>query len=370
MGAKANARPRYAAATPADRQELNNLIEQKKAFEEQARSIENANRAYVGLFEQPGPTHRLNRGEALAPREVVAPGAIAALLPALDLPLDVPERQRRIALANWIANPANPLTARVIVNRLWHHHFGRGLVSTPSDFGHMGSLPTHPELLDFLAARLIQNGWKLKSIHRLIVLSATYRQASESDSAAREVDADDALLWRFPPRRLEAEAIRDSILAVSGKLDLAMGGPGFDLFEPNANYVRVYEPKETFTPVEFRRMIYAKKPRMHPDAVFAAFDCPDGAQTQPRRMVSTTPLQALNLLNSPFVLDQSAIFAERLKHEARDDMGRQVTYGFLLALGRGPTPAERNGAVELIQGHGLAAFCRALYNANEFVYVQ
>jgi len=262
------------------------------------------------------------------------------------------------------------------VNRIWQHHFGRGLVATPSDFGHMGALPTHPELLDWLASELMRpstgsgQAWRMKRVHRMIVLSAAYRQGSENDAAARGIDGDDSLLWRYPPQRLEAEALRDTVLAVSGKLDLTMGGRGFEFFKPNTNYVKVYEPKEAFGPAEFRRMIYAQRPRMQVDGVFGAFDCPDGGQTMPRRASSTTPLQALNLLNSGFMLQQSAFFAERLRREAGEDVGAQVRRGFEVAFGREGTEKEVEAAVVLAKEYGMAAFCRAVFNANEFLYVE
>jgi hypothetical protein len=361
--------PRYEARTPADRAELARLLAARNALNAEIARLDGMEKVYAGKFEQPGPTYRLYRGDAMSPREAVTPGGLAVLSPALDLPADAPERARRVALGRWLTDAGNPLTPRVIVNRLWHYHFGQGLVTTPSDFGHMGARPTHPELLDFLASELVRGGWRMKAIHRLIVTSAAYRQSSESDAEARALDGDASLLWRFPPRRLEAEALHDAILAVSGKLDLTMGGPGFDLFKPNANYVRVYEPKEDFGPGEFRRMVYAQKPRLQADGVFAAFDCPDAGQTQPRRAVSTTPLQALNLLNSHFVLGQAETLAERLRREAGEDAGAQVGLSFQLAFGREATATEREVAVKLVGEHGLAAFCRAIYNANEFLYV-
>jgi hypothetical protein len=177
-------------------------------------------------------------------------------------------------------------------------------------------------------------------------------------------------LWRYPPRRLEAEAIRDAVLAVSGKLDLTTGGPGFSVFKPNDNYVRVYEPKEQWGPAEFRRMVYAQKIRSQQDATFGAFDCPDGAQIAPKRPSSTTPLQALNLLNGSFVLQQARGFAERVTSDVGPEPAAQAERGFRLAFGRAPTDGERDAAVRLISEHGLTAFCRALLNANEFVYVR
>jgi hypothetical protein len=177
------------------------------------------------------------------------------------------------------------------------------------------------------------------------------------------------LLWRFPPRRLEAEPIRDSILAVSGKLDLRMGGPGFSVFEPNDNYVRVYTPKKAFGPPEFRRMIYMTKVRMQQDSTFGAFDCPDGGQIAPKRNSSTTPLQALNLLNSDFMLQQAEFFAERLKREQGEDVAKQVRRAFALAFEREPSEDELSVSTKFVQAEGLPLFCRALLNANEFVYV-
>jgi hypothetical protein len=283
--------------------------------------------------------------------------------------MGAPERERRLALARWLTDPANPLPARVLVNRLWHYYFGRGIVDTPSDFGRHGDRPTHPELLDWLAAEFVAHGGSLKHVHRLIVLSATYRQSSVATERGLAADAQTQWLWRYPPRRLEAEAIRDAMLAVSGALDRRMGGPGFDLFEPNGNYVKVYTPKRMFGPAEWRRMVYQSRPRMQPDDTFGAFDCPDAGQIAPRRNRSTTPLQALNLLNSPFVLQQAELFAERLQREAGDDPTAQVRRGFLLAFGRPPSEDERAAAVRLIGAHGLTVFCRALLNANEFVFV-
>jgi hypothetical protein len=215
----------------------------------------------------------------------------------------------------------------------------------------------------------MEHGWSLKHVHRRIVLSAAYRQSSRSDAEAAGKDAGSRLLWRFPPRRLEAEALRDAVLAVSGKLDRTVGGPGFDLFEPNGNYVKVYTPKKEFGPDTFRRMVYQSKPRMQLDDTFGAFDCPDAGQPTARRGSSTTPLQALNLLNSPFMLRQSEFFAARLEAERPDAAGR-VARAFALAFGRPPAPEEAAAAERLAARHGLPALCRALFNANEFVWVR
>jgi hypothetical protein len=356
---------------PSDqRQTASELVRRRSDLAKSIRDLSASRVVYAGRFEQPGPTYRLERGEAKQRGEVVTPGGLSCLPSPPNLAADAPEQQRRLALARWIVDPKNPLTARVIVNRLWQRHFGQGIAATPSDFGRMGAKPTHPELLDWLACELIDSGWRLKHVHRLIVLSATYRQAHREDASASQVDATNALLWRWPRGRLDAEAIRDAVLSVSGKLDLsAAGGPGFDVFEPNDNYVRVYAPKERFGPAEWRRMIYQFKPRLQQDGVFGAFDCPDAGQAAPRRFNSTTPLQALNLLNSRFVLDQSNYFAERVRREAGDTPASQARRAFLLALGREPTENELAPAIKLIEQHGLPALCRAFYNANEFLYV-
>jgi hypothetical protein len=183
------------------------------------------------------------------------------------------------------------------------------------------------------------------------------------------LDRQNRLLWRMPPRRLEAEAIRDAVLAVSGRLDRRMGGPGYRLWEKNTNYVVVFTPKAELGPEEFRRMIYQFKPRSQQDVTFGVFDCPDAALARPKRTASTTVLQALNLLNSRFSVAQAEHFAERLRREAGDDPARQAERAFRLAFGRPPSAAEKAAAVALIRDHGAAAFCRAVYNANEFLYV-
>ena len=326
-------------------------------------------KVYAGTFSQPGPTHLLVRGDPTRKGPEVPPATVAAIQPKLVLDASTPESQRRAALARWLADPANPLPARVMVNRVWHYHFGRGIVATPSDFGFNGAPPSHLELLDWLVSTFIAGGWRLKPIHRLIVTSAVYRQSSRLDLQAQDIDRDNRLLWRMTPRRLEAESLRDAILATSGRLDTRMGGPGYNIWEPNTNYVAVYKPRTELGPDAFRRMVYQFKPRSQPDPTFSAFDCPDAALVAPRRNVSTTALQALNLLNSRFVIQQATYFAQRLEAEAGPYPGRQVERGFRLAFGRGPSSSERIAAVALIASHGSAAFCRALYNANEFVYV-
>jgi hypothetical protein len=389
--------------------------EQLQRERDALQSVVNAT-VYAGVFRQPGATHRLYRGDPMQPREEMAPASLeifaahAGPAPASG----APEQQRRLHLAGWIASAENPLTARVIVNRLWHYHFGTGLAATPSDLGKMGAAPSHPELLDWLAGELVRSGWSLKHIQRLILTSWAYRQDSRSAElgarnaelgvrsaelgarnaepnpyaprselrtprspsaphsalrAPHSLDSDNRLLWRFPSRRLEAEAIRDQILAVSGALDLAMYGPGFTVFQPNDNYVRVYEPKERWGPAEWRRMVYMLKVRMENEAVFGAFDCPDAGQPAPRRTASTTPLQALNLLHSSFTLQQAGLFADRLQREAGEDPSAQIERAFLLAFGREPAYEESAAALSLVREHGLSELCRVLLNANEFLFI-
>lgn len=346
------------------------LLKERRAIEgELQASAQSAGTVYAGVFTTPPQMHRLGRGDPMQPKEVVTPGGIAAVIPLLDLGESASDRDRRTALADWITNPGNPLPARVIVNRLWHYHFGRGIVSTPGDFGHMGSRPTHPELLDWMASELLSNGWRLKTIQRLIVCSATYRQSSAPSTSGLAADFGSTLLWRFPPRRLEAEPIRDSILFVTGKLDLTMGGPGFDVFKPDSNYVRVWVPKNQFGPIEWRRMIYQFKPRLQQEPTFGVFDCPDGGQIAPRRSSSTTPLQSLNMMNSPFMMQQANFFADRLRKEAGDDAGDEVARAFRLAFGRNPSDSERAASIKFVHDQGLVLFCRTLLNANEFLHV-
>jgi hypothetical protein len=359
-------------------------LAERTQIESEIKSLSAQPTLYAGVFTAaPAATHRLHRGDPMQPREEIAAGGLRAVpvtfgdgnadgtrsVPATLAAALTDDQRRRLALARWIVDPAHPLTARVIVNRLWQHHFGTGLVATPSDLGAGGERPSHPELLDWLAAELVARDWDLRRIHRLIVTSATYRQASANRPEAMAIDAQSRLLWRYPPRRLEAESIRDSILAASGQLDFAMGGPGFLAFEPNDNYVRVYNPKQSFGPADFRRMIYMTRIRMQQDGTFGAFDCPDGGQIAPRRMQSTTPLQALNLLNSPFCTEQAERLAARVKSEAGDEVASQIRRAFQLAYQREPAAEEQSAGEAIVREHGLAILCRALLSSNEFLYV-
>ncbi len=325
--------------------------------------------SYVGTRVQPPPTRRLKRGDVKSPDEIVTPGALSAvadLSPDFGLAADAPEAQRRLKFADWIADARNPLPARVMANRVWHFHFGQGLVSTPNDLGVSGAKPSHPELLDWLGAKFIDSGWSVKSLHRLIVNSATYRQSSAINDAAAKLDADNQLLWRFTPRRLEAEAVRDAMLAVSGQLNPAMGGPSFRPFTITEFNAAFYHPKDSAEPEFNRRTVYRANVNSGKDAMLEAFDCPDPSVKTPRRGVTTTPLQALELMNNSFVQRQAKLLAERAQKAA----GNEIAEAYRIALGRPPTADEATRATTAAKARGLQSVCWALLNSTEFVYVR
>ncbi len=358
-----------AQLTPDEASSLKQLQNTEERLKMDIKRLSDGPRVYAAKFDLPAATYVLQRGDPMMERQLVAPATPQYVGDRCDMDVAESDAQRRVKLAQWICDPRNPLTARVIVNRIWQHHFGKGIVASPSDFGSMGIRPTHPELLDWLATALVDSGWHLKAIHKLILMSNTYRQSSAPNEAAMQIDADARWLWRFPPRRLDMEPIRDSILFVSGQLDLTMGGPGFDVFEPNDSYVHIYVPKTQFTRAEFRRMIYQWKPRMEQDVTFGVFDCPDAAQSMPKRITSTSPLQALSLLNSPFMVQQAEAFAERVKSEAGAETDAQVSRAYSLALCRDATDDEKARACELANTYGIVELCRALLNSSEFVYL-
>ncbi len=332
---------------------------------------------YAVNAETPATVHILLRGDPEQPGEEVHPGTISCVpLPASFGTSEFTDAQRRTALADWITSPKNPLTARVIVNRIWHHHFGVGLVDTPSDFGLGGSLPSHPELLDWLAIQLHKNNWSMKSIHRLICLSATWQQASTSDTASLNVerspqnlDAGNRLLWRQNSRRLDAESLRDAVLAVSGKLNVEMFGPGYRDFDYKEEYAPVYTYITADEPSLWRRSIYRFVVRTSPDPFLTTLDCPNAANLSPTRNVTTTALQSLAMLNNEFMLKQSGYFAARLAAQPDSNTASHVTMAFQSAFGRKPTAEELNASIAFVDSKGLTEFCRALFNANEFVYI-
>ena len=329
--------------------------------------------SYAGVRVQPSPARVLARGDVRTPGDVVSPGALSAVpgLPAdLGLEADAAEAERRRRFADWLADPRNPLPARVMANRVWQFHFGAGLVTTPSDFGAAGSPPTHPELLDWLAARFIDDGWSVKSLHRLIVRSAAYRQSSAANPRAQGIDADDALVWRFAPRRLEAEAVRDAMLAASGLLNLEAGGPSIRPFTTTKFNATFYQPIDGDDPQFNRRTVYRMNVNSGKDPLLDAFDCPDPSVKTPRRGVTITPLQSLSLMNNAFVQRQAAALAARAEAAAPGDPAGAVRAAYRFALGRPATEAEVARAVAAAETGGLTGVCWAVFNSTEFVYVR
>jgi hypothetical protein len=329
--------------------------------------------SYVGTRTEPPPARRLIRGEVNSPDEVVTPGALSAITslnPDFGLPADAPEAARRQKFADWLTDPRHPLPARVMANRIWHHHFGQGLVATPNDFGISGTRPTHPELLDWLASRFIEGGWSVKSLHRLIVHSATYRQTAYFNEKAAALDADNTLLWRQTPRRLEAEAVRDAMLTVSGQLNRALGGPSFRPFDAIPFPANTYAIADKIGPEFNRRTVYRMNVNSGKDPLLDAFDCPDPSVKTPRRGVTTTPLQALGLMNSSFVQRQASHLSDRATEAAPNNLEAAVAAAWRLALGRPPTGAEARRATAAARDRGLSSVCWALLNSTEFVYVR
>ena len=322
--------------------------------------------AYVGRFMEPEPVYLLARGDVMQRGAELKPGALEALGGALKTGDDEPTR--RTALAAWLTEPNHPLTWRVAVNRVWQGHFGVGLSSTASDFGKNGEKPSHPELLDWLARTFQESGGRFKPLHKLIVTSYAYRQSAATYPAGVRADADNRLLWRGPLRRLDAEGLWDSILTVSGKLDRSVGGPPYRLFTYRQENIAFYGPAASYGPETWRRGLYRMNVRAVRDNLLACFDCPETAQRNPKRATTVTPLQALTLLNGRFVREQAAFFAERVKKDAGPNPDLQIATAWQYAFGRLPTPEERKLARPLLLSDGLPALCRALFNANEFLY--
>lgn len=331
----------------------------------------------MGLTDKPGPpprTYLLERGLLANRGEEVFPGFPAVVSPggkATDATIKpVPSSTgRRLALANWIASKDNPLTARVIVNRLWQHHFGRGIVATASDFGLRGERPTHPELLDWLASELVEGDWKLKRLHKLILMSRTYRQSTQASTEAKEKDPDNHLLSHQNRKRLEGEAVRDALLAVSGRLNPKAGGPGVVLPEFSRAAGGSRPVPVTADVKEYdRRSIYLLSRRNLRYSFLEAFDLPDSNLSCPKREKSTTAPQALALLNSPEAIAAAKAFAARVEREVKSDAER-IDRAYRLALGHPPTAKELERAEAFLMDSPLSELCRGLMNLNEFVYV-
>jgi hypothetical protein len=329
---------------------------------------------YAVVPRRPRPIWVLHRGDVEQRRRPATPGAlacVAGLSPDLAVADPGNEGARRAALAGWIVHPNHPLTWRSIVNRVWQGHFGKGIVATPSDFGRMGSRPSHPELLDWLAVEFRDRGGSLKSLHELLVCSAVYRQSARHHPGYAKADGDNRFLWRMNRRRLDAEEVRDSVLAVSGTLDLTMGGPGFELFRFKDDHSPVYDHsdlKKIHDPATYRRTVYRFTVRSVPNPFLDSLDCADPNLNTAVRNTTLTALQALALLNNPFMVKQADYFAARLRKASADPV-RQVELAYRLAFGRPPAAAERAAVLAYAGKHGLPAACRVLFNANEFVFV-
>jgi len=354
----------------------------------------------------PRPIYVLKRGDINKPGELASPGALACVstVPSrFELSDPDDEGGRRAALAKWIIDSRNPLTWRSIVNRVWHYHFGRGIVDSPNDFGRMGGQPTHPELLDWLAVTFLESGGSFKQLHRLIVTSATYRQSSVIPVAADvrrltstderetpnsrqddpkvatsgaanplELDADNRYLWRMNRSRLDAESVRDAVLQITGLLDLTMGGPSVQQFllSPGIHVTPVvdYAKFDVDSRESYRRSIYRFIFRTLPDPFMDSLDCADSSQLTAARNASVTALQALSMLNNRFIVRQCEHFADRVNHLGKD-LKSQISSAYELALGRRPTKAEANDLADYAAKYGMANLCRLILNSNEFMFV-
>lgn len=326
---------------------------------------------YALVSHKPREIYDLNRGDVEQRGERVACGTLSCVEgPAPRFTAaDLPEGERRAELARWLADPGHPLTWRSIVNRLWHYHFGRGLVDTPNDFGRNGSLPTHAELLDWLACELLSRDQSLKSLQRLIVTSSTYRQQSTNRNAIAPADADNRLLGRMVRRRLDAEEVRDALLFLSGTLREFGGGPAFEPFRFKDDHSPTYDHEELsklVDPATWRRTVYRFTVRSVPNPFIECLDGADANSSTPVRSATVTPLQALALLHDPFVIDQCERLATRLSGTPPQEKPGEA---FRRILGRSPTEREAGLIAEYARHHGLANLCRFLLNTNEFLFV-
>ncbi len=374
------------ALPPQQKQEFKRLRTEAERINTELAALEKPLMTYGVISGQPEPTHILLRGDVQSQGELVAPGGIAALRTCTadwGLSPSAPEAKRRINLAEWLTDAHNPLTARVMANRVWQYHFGQGIVGTPNDFGYNGERPSHPALLDWLASAFksprmgkTSGGnpyacdWRLKSLHRLIMLSNTYRQSDQYNAKAAGRDADNRLLWRYAPRRMEAETIRDTMLAVSGQLNPLMGGESFRPFTVENFGSSFYRLTDSPSPEFNRRTIYRMTVHSARSPLLESLDCPDPSTKTPKRTATVTPIQALELMNDPFVLRQAVAFAARVKGMVGTDSANQITAAYTLAYGREPTAAELKRGLAYLKTKRLDSLCWAIFNSSEFLYVR
>jgi mono/diheme cytochrome c family protein len=371
-----------------DKSRRQELVQQIRALEKQKPKPYPTARAVGESGPKPGPTYFLYRGVADSKGPVVTPGALSVINETdYEFPAPPPNAKssyRRRGFAEWLVSRQNPLTARVMVNRIWQHHFGEGVVRTPSNFGKLGEPPSHPELLDWLGIEFMGEAkdspqspdWSVKRMHRLIMTSQAYQMASDDIPANLAIDPENRLFWRMPRVRLEAEIIRDQILAVAGNLDRSLGGPCvYPYIDPKlfqSSTKRTWPGKPDDDPSTWRRSLYVYSKRSIRYPLFETFDQPNLVNSCDRRNRSTIAPQALLLMNNNFVLTEARYFAERLRREAGADPRAQVELAYRLALGRAPTAFERAKTMEFIRSgpDELVEFCHALFNLNEFVYRQ
>jgi mono/diheme cytochrome c family protein len=362
-------------AMPAGQRKRVTALESELAgLRKQLAAIPKPEKAFAADTRDPGVTYLLRRGDVAMKAGPVSPAGLSCIRgwnPELGLADSAPDAERRGKVAEWIASAENPLFSRVMVNRVWHYHFGSGLAGSPNDFGYNGGQPSHPELLDYLASEFVRSGWSLKKLHKMILTSAAYRQSSRFNARAAAKDADDRWLWRYAPRRLEGEAVRDAMLAVSGELNERMGGPSFRPFTAKTlggSYVK-YEPRDSSEPDLQRRTVYRMNVSSGGDPMLDALDCPLPSIKTPKRVTTTTPLQALSLMNGPLSIRLSKTFAARLGRDA-DGIDGQIARAFQLALGRDPSPAELDRSRQLVNSEGMETLCWGLFNASEFLQVE
>ena len=368
-----------ASMTAADRKQHETLGKQISDLEKQRPEPLPSAMAIAEEGREAEASYFLHRGSPDSKGSVMKPGVLSVITreePAFpDAPKDAKSSFRRKGFADWLTSPDNPLFTRVMVNRIWQHHFGEGIVRTPSNFGKTGERPTHPELLDWLAGEFVQRKFSIKQMHRLMMTSSAYRMASDDIAANNAIDADNRLVWRMPRQRLEGEIIRDSILAVSGALDSKMGGPGVHPYIDPALWQgssgRMWPGKDDNDASTWRRSIYVFSKRTIPLPMLEVFDKPDTITSCARRNRSTIAPQALILMNNSFVRRQAKEFARRLEREAGTERTKQVELAFQLAYARPASAKERAMAMEFVKSEpeAMVDFCQALLNSNEFVYI-